>query len=140
MLAACAGSAEQVKLLLDAGADVEAKDNEGRTAFTWAARGRAAVDGQASGNDVARLRALIDAGCEPPRAAEMLAKLDAKVLAQDATFCERLVAACEQRKQLGLLRPWLEARQAEGLPEGGPDAEVVKGALERIEKAAKAWW
>ena len=70
----------------------------------------------------------------------MLAKLDAKVLAQDATFCERLVAACEQRKQLGLLRPWLEARQAEGLPEGGPDAEVVKGALERIEKAAKAWW
>ena len=53
---------------------------------------------------------------------------------------ERLVAACEQRKQLGLLRPWLEARQAEGLPEGGPDAEVVKGALERIEKAAKAWW
>ncbi len=84
--------------------------------------------------------ALLDAGCEPPRAAEMLAKLDAKVLAQDATFCERLVAACEQRKQLGLLRPWLEARQAEGLPEGGPDAEVVKGALERIEKAAKAWW
>ena len=52
-----------MKLLLEAGADVEAKDNEGRTAFTWAARGRAVVDGQASGNDVARLRALIDAGC-----------------------------------------------------------------------------
>ena len=37
-----------MKLLLEAGADVEAKDNEGRTAFTWAARGKAVLDGQAS--------------------------------------------------------------------------------------------
>ena len=51
-----------------------------------------------------------------------------------------VVAACETRKQLPLLKPWLEARAAEGLPEGGPDADVVKGALERIERAAKAWW
>ena len=47
---------------------------------------------------------------------------------------------CETRKQLGLLQPWLEARLAEGLPEGSGDAELVQGALERIDKAAKAWW
>ena len=62
------------------------------------------------------------------------------MLAQDATFCTRLVEACERRKQLGLLRPWLEARLAEGLPEGSGDAEVMQSALERIDKAAKAWW
>ena len=84
--------------------------------------------------------ALLDAGCEAGRAAEMLSKLDAKVLAQHDTFCARLVEACETRKQLSLLRPWLEARLAEGLPEGGGNAEVVQSALERIDKAAKAWW
>jgi len=26
------------------------------------------------------------------------------------------------------------------LPEGSGDAELVQGALERIDKAAKAWW
>ena len=82
--------------------------------------------------------ALLDAGCEPGRAAEMLSKLDAKVLAQHGTFCTRLIETCETRKQLSCLQPWLEARLAEGLPDG--DAEVVQGAIERIDKAAKAWW
>ena len=33
-----------------------------------------------------------------------------------------------------------QARLAEGLPEEGGSAQVVQGALERIDKAAKAWW
>ena len=66
--------------------------------------------------------------------------VDGAALAQDATLCARLVAACEERKpsQLALLQPWLEARAAAA--EGTADAEVIRAALERIEKAAKAWW
>ena len=44
-----------------------------------------------------------------------------------------LVAACESRQQLGILRPWLKAREAEGLDEGSPEALAVKGALKTLE-------
>ena len=43
-----------------------------------------------------------------------------------------------ESEQLALLQPWLEAHEAAA--EGTPDAEVIAGALQRIEKAAKAWW
>ena len=93
---------------------------------------------------------LLDLGVEHgtlARVAELLPKLDAAALSSqqrvgDATrsLCARLVAAFEERKpsQLALLQPWLEAHEAAA--EGTPDAEVIAAALQRIEKAAKAWW
>ena len=53
------GSIENVIVLLDAGADLEAKDNEGKTALLVAASN--------AGPDVAKVKLLIERGAEPRR-------------------------------------------------------------------------
>ena len=58
--------------------------------------------------------ALLDAGLEPPRVAELIAPLGLRELGRDATVAARLVEACEARGQLSLLQPWLVSRDAEG--------------------------
>ena len=79
-------------------------------------------------------------GCEPPRAAEVIAPLSAADLARDETLATRLIAACEEREQLSLLQPWLAAREAEGLVEDTETCAAVAGALERLAPKAKGLW
>ena len=75
---------------------------------------------------------LLDAGCEPPKVAELVAHVDLGVMALDETLAARLIAACDERGQLALLRPWLEARVAEGLVEGRADHTAVRQALKKV--------
>ena len=79
---------------------------------------------------------LLDAGCDPRRVAEMLSPLGSRELAADDTLAARLVGACDARGELALLRPWLEAREAEagseGLEEGGAGLAAVRGALKKL--------
>lgn len=81
------------------------------------------------------LAGLLDAGCEPPRAVELVASLDKAELQRvgDPTLPARLVAVCEQRQQLAVLTGWLKAREAEGLDEGSAEATAILGALKKIE-------
>ena len=72
---------------------------------------------------------LLDAGCEAPTVAELIAHIDNATLATDATLAPRLIASCESRNQLALLRPWLEARVAEGLDDGKADHVAIRHAL-----------
>ena len=67
--------------------------------------------------------------------------LGAEQLGTDPTLATRLVSACEERGQLAMLRPWLLAREAEGLAEGSHDSTAVRGALRRLEPPKpKGWW
>ena len=81
------------------------------------------------------LAGLLDAGCEPPRAVELIASLDNAELKRvgDSTLPARLIECCDERKQLAILTPWLKAREAEGLDEGSAEATAVLAALKKIE-------
>ena len=72
---------------------------------------------------------LLDAGCDAPTVAELIVHLDNATLATDETLATRLITSCESRNQLALLRPWLEARVAEGLDDGKADHLAIRQAL-----------
>ena len=74
---------------------------------------------------------LLDAGADPATVAQMLTPIDASELGKDATLATRLIATCEEREQLGLLKPWLEAR-ADDLEEGSADLAAVREALKQL--------
>ena len=76
---------------------------------------------------------LLDAGCEPARAAELITGIDNAELAKEPTLASRLIAACDERGQLGMLRVWLKAREAEGLDEGTEQSSAVLAALKKLE-------
>ena len=76
---------------------------------------------------------LLDAGCEPARAAELITGIDNAELAKEPTIASRLIAACDERGQLGMLRVWLKAREAEGLDEGTEQSSAVLAALKKLE-------
>ena len=73
-----------------------------------------------------------------------------EAIVKDMTLPLRLVVAFEERDQLAALKPWLDARKAEGLSRdvGGavddfPYAANIRDALDRIEVAAakpKGWF
>ena len=73
---------------------------------------------------------LLDAGAAPGTVASMVSPLDAGDMTKDPTLGVRLIAACEEREQLGLLKPWLEARAEEALDEQA--ATAVREALQRL--------
>ena len=57
-------------------------------------------------------------------------------LAQDDSLAASLIEAAAGRNKLPLLKPWLDARKAEGLPPGAPNSEAIEGAIKQIKK----WW
>ena len=104
-----------------------------RSSFNGPAR-RSSVKKIAPSKAPQAVGGLLDAGCEPARAVELLSALDAAALRkEEPTLTARLVGACEQRGQLPILRPWLKAREAEGLGEGHPAAAAVRSALKTLE-------
>ena len=87
------------------------------------------------------LGALLDAGCEPARAAELISSLNSAELARDPSLAARLIAACDDRGQLSMLQGWLGARQAEGTLADDSDAAVaVHEALQRLAPKKKGLW
>ena len=71
----------------------------------------------------------------------MLSSINLAALQKDPSLPARLIAVCDSRSQLCLLQPWLEAREAEGMPEGSQVASAVRDALVRLEppKAKGVW-
>ena len=94
--------------------------------------------------------ALLALGVDAAAVAKMAEPIGKEAIGKDMTLPLRLVVAFEERDQLAALKPWLDARKAEGLSRdvGGavddfPYAANIRDALDRIEVAAakpKGWF
>mmetsp|Transcript_22707 Transcript_22707/g.64661 ORF Transcript_22707/g.64661 Transcript_22707/m.64661 type:complete len:530 (+) Transcript_22707:210-1799(+) len=82
------------------------------------------------------LGSMLDAECQADVVASLLEPLDGTHLAQDDSLAASLIEAAAGRNKLPLLKPWLDARKAEGLPPGAPNSEAIEGAIKQIKK----WW
>jgi len=82
------------------------------------------------------LGSMLDAECHADIVASLLEPLDGTHLAQDDSLAASLIEAAAGRNKLPLLKPWLDARKAEGLPPGAPNSEAIEGAIKQIKK----WW
>ena len=97
-----------------------------------------------------QVAALLALGVDAAAVAKMAEPIGKEAIVKDMTLPLRLVVAFEERDQLAALKPWLDARKAEGLSRdvGGavddfPYAANIRDALDRIEVAAakpKGWF